>query len=104
MSMTTQYFFSPTYFSPYYFWPLAPIGQKTPNTIGTYGDAEVFASILSILQSSRRFANVRFGLGSGQSASSPNVYPQVVVTPGKAPRQNNLTIFRCCGLWRSCRM
>ena len=82
---SSNLFFPPTFFSPFYFAEFAPFGQDgtdSPDAWGaTYRDRDAFLAIRVALLVTEQFADVQLGFTPEQWTSGADRTPVAVITP-----------------------
>ncbi len=81
MPTTPSPYFAPTFYSPFYFAPLAAPGSSPLGPAAGYGDGDAFAAVVAALQQTGEFAGVSFGTTPDRRAAGAALTPVAVVTP-----------------------
>jgi hypothetical protein len=80
MIVSTAPYFAPTFFSPYYFPPLA-VGGVGPGPAAPFRDGDGFTWIVQALRATGEFSDVLFGVTADRRAVGAGRSPIAVVAP-----------------------
>lgn len=82
MADSPVHFFAPSFFTPFYFPPLASgDGGGSGAGASRYRDRDAFAAILQALRDTGEFADVSFGTAPDRRAAGVDLVPAAVVNP-----------------------
>jgi len=80
MATSLARFFTPDYFSPFYF-PALASPDDTTASIFVYRDRDAYAAVVTALSATGEFAEVFFGTAPDQRSAGADSVPAAVITP-----------------------
>lgn len=81
MPTTPSPYYAPTFFSPFYFAPLATSGASPAGPAVTHGDGDAYSAIIAALRLTGEFADVLFGTTPDRRPAGAALWPVAVLTP-----------------------